>query len=468
MNISQQQQQKKRPRRFCAHCDNELCNSAYFEHKKLHFINGVWKRKSKRARLDPVKDEDSRRAAERAPVKVPPSDHDETSDDQSIDTAGEREAMDEIPSLTAPPSGSGETADGHSVHLFLDSIKSDPEDEEANICSVDVTLTDEEGESLADEQSDVLPNMPEGHEGAQPSAKPEDLVMKAFAVMLPVSPTSDTQRKLLDAVSGLSQQMAQLEQKLDQYLAVMDQKLEARMDALEAKLNSFSSGEGVKRKRRVHCPRIAETVRRLHNSEGNTMRYEPEQGLGSPRNEAVTTHLVNSLSASPDLEDVETDVLLSACKTHFETLRRNYRYSQPSMVDQAGAIKSSARSRQRRKRLLDARKTVLAPDEVELWRGVTADMMSDEEDGSVDGVSGWIVRPPSFRSQELSELCAALQARLEADLKYTALHHRRLQTGQPSDRMTPNKYDLAAAKRHFKPELMPKLLPASQSDAPVQ
>ncbi|XP_054869320.1 uncharacterized protein C14orf93-like [Amphiprion ocellaris] len=285
--------------------------------------------------------------------------------------------------------------------------------------------------------------------------------------LVPESPATDTEN-LLSAINGLSRQIAQmeqkLEQKLDQYLAsseVREQRLQQRMAAMEAKLNRFSSGEGVKRKRRVHCPRIAETVRRLHNSEGNTMRYEPEQGLSSPRNEAVTTYLVKSLTASPHLEFVEADVFLSACKTYFETLRRNFRYSQPDMADQAEALKSSARNRQRRKRLLDSRKTVLAPDEMDLWKGITIDMMSDEEDGSVDGVCGRIVRPPSFRSQELTDLCAALQARLDADMKYTSSHRRRLQCGEPSDRMMPNKYDPAAAKRHFKPDLLPKLLASS-------
>ncbi|XP_054864649.1 uncharacterized protein C14orf93 homolog [Amphiprion ocellaris] len=95
------------------------------------------------------------------------------------------------------------------------------------------------------------------------------------------------------------------------------------------------------------------------------------------------------------------------------------------MAAQAEAMKSSAPSHHRRKRLLDARKTVLAPDEEDFWKSITADMMSDEEDfwksitadmmsdeedGSVDGVRGWIVRPPSFHSQELANLCAALQA----------------------------------------------------------
>ncbi|XP_034454725.1 uncharacterized protein C14orf93-like [Hippoglossus hippoglossus] len=64
-------------------------------------------------------------------------------------------------------------------------------------------------------------------------------------------------------------------------------------------------------------------------------------------------------------------------------------------------------------------------------------MMSDEEDGSSEGLSGWIVRPPSFRSQELANLCAKLQTRLEAGQKYTATRHRWLHTGADSDRLPP-------------------------------
>ncbi|XP_058240310.1 uncharacterized protein C14orf93-like [Hemibagrus wyckioides] len=104
-----------------------------------------------------------------------------------------------------------------------------------------------------------------------------------------------------------------------------------------------------------------------------------------------------------------------ACKTYYETVRINFRSSQPELANVAAANKTSARSHQRRKRLLEARQSVLAVDEVDFWRGITADMMSDEEDGAVDGVSGWIVRPPSFRSQEFSNLCAKLQMRLEAN-----------------------------------------------------
>ncbi|CAM4658976.1 unnamed protein product [Leuciscus chuanchicus] len=99
---------------------------------------------------------------------------------------------------------------------------------------------------------------------------------------------------------------------------------------------------------------------------------------------------------------------MAAFKTYYTTVRRSFRYKQPDLALQAEAVVNSARSRARRKTLLKARQSVLAEDEVGLRKCATIDLMSDEEDGIVGGVSGWIVRPPSCRSQELTELCATL------------------------------------------------------------
>ena len=52
-----------------------------------------------------------------------------------------------------------------------------------------------------------------------------------------------------------------------------------------------------------------------------------------------------------------------------------------------------------------------------------------------------------FRSQELTELCATLQSRLEAIPKYRAAPHRRLQNGLNSDRMLPVTYSSEAANK---------------------
>ncbi|KAG7329098.1 hypothetical protein KOW79_007272 [Hemibagrus wyckioides] len=71
-------------------------------------------------------------------------------------------------------------------------------------------------------------------------------------------------------------------------------------------------------------------------------------------------------------------LLLPARHTTRHILHRNFRYSQPELANVATANKTSAQSCRRRKRLLEARQSVLATDEVDFWRGITADMMSDE------------------------------------------------------------------------------------------
>ncbi|KAG5277714.1 hypothetical protein AALO_G00090600 [Alosa alosa] len=262
----------------------------------------------------------------------------------------------------------------------------------------------------------------------------------------PLSASPQTsEKKLLDAISGLSHQLTLFAADVHEQFTHLSNSVNSRLLSTEdgsaaLELKNCVEETNSKKRRRVHNPKIAETVRRLHNSETNCRRYKPEQGLTSPHNEAVTSYLLEAMSASPDLHNADSDSIVSACKTYYETVRRNFRYKQPDLASQAETAKSSARSRSRRKRLLEARQSVLAEDEVELWKSATIDLMSDEEDGIVDGVSGWIVRPPSFRSQELTELCATLQSRLEAIPKYRATHHRRLLKGPNSDRMPPVTY----------------------------
>lgn len=50
------------------------------------------------------------------------------------------------------------------------------------------------------------------------------------------------------------------------------------------------------------------------------------------------------------------------------------------------------------------RQVVPTDDETDVWKDVTIEMI--EEDGTSEGGSGWIVRPPSFHSQKLDDLCA--------------------------------------------------------------
>ncbi|XP_060796357.1 uncharacterized protein C14orf93-like [Neoarius graeffei] len=163
----------------------------------------------------------------------------------------------------------------------------------------------------------------------------------------------------------------------------------------------------------------------------------------------LTTFITDRFNSMDDrfntVEDRLTALEGLACKTYYKTLRRSYRYQQPDLSLQAEAMKKSARSHSRRKRLFDARRGVLAMDEMDVWQCATVDLMSDEEDGVVDGVSGWIVKPPPSRNPELSELCATLQSRLEADPKYRATHHRRLHVSP----MPPAPHSTETASMHF-------------------
>ena len=46
-----------------------------------------------------------------------------------------------------------------------------------------------------------------------------------------------------------------------------------------------------------------------------------------------------------------------------------------------------------------------------VWARATLDLMSEEEDGVVDGRAVWVVSPPPQRDEELSALCQVLQQR---------------------------------------------------------
>ncbi len=74
--------------------------------------------------------------------------------------------------------------------------------------------------------------------------------------------------------------------------------------------------------------------------------------------------------------------------------------------------------------LLEASRCVLTTkEEMDFWQQITTDL-SDEKDDTVEGEAGWIVRPPSFCSQELSNLCRRLWEELEGNPNYVATHRK--------------------------------------------
>ncbi|CAH1248631.1 Hypp8325 [Branchiostoma lanceolatum] len=116
---------------------------------------------------------------------------------------------------------------------------------------------------------------------------------------------------------------------------------------------------------------------------------------------------------------------------------------------------------------MDARCAALRTEEERTLRnGVTPDLMSDEEDGESNGVAAWLVKPPAFRSLQLTALHVELKARLEADPKYKAANRNpRIRTeGAQSSRPSSRTYDPSHAPSHLTPELhLPPSKP-SESD----
>ncbi|XP_073670897.1 uncharacterized protein [Paramisgurnus dabryanus] len=188
---------KKRPRRFCEHCNTELCHTQYFDHRKRFFKNGVWEKKSKRATSDNVLSQ-LLSSHEPAVSDVPSMCKDPEDNFTGVREIGGSEMHSEDPEKelieefeeTHPAnisSDNDETADDQSIHLFLDSSDSESmQDDEDISCCVD-DFVDAEGEILAEEPSEAYPHIQDGEEHGSDqsrSEKPEHLLMKLFAMML--------------------------------------------------------------------------------------------------------------------------------------------------------------------------------------------------------------------------------------------------------------------------------------------
>ncbi|XP_073729773.1 uncharacterized protein [Misgurnus anguillicaudatus] len=172
----------ERPRRFCEHCNTKLCYTQYFDHRKLYFKNGVWEKKSKRATSDNV--QSLLLTSHEPAVGDVPSMCKDLKDNftgeiggsemQSKDPA--KEVIEEFEEMHPAniSSDNDETADDQSIHLFLDIS-----------CCVD-DYVDEEGEILAEEQSEAYPYIQDGEEHGSDqsrSEKTEQLLMKLLAMM---------------------------------------------------------------------------------------------------------------------------------------------------------------------------------------------------------------------------------------------------------------------------------------------
>uniref|UniRef100_A0A8C4QKF0 Chromosome 14 open reading frame 93 n=1 Tax=Eptatretus burgeri TaxID=7764 RepID=A0A8C4QKF0_EPTBU len=193
-------------------------------------------------------------------------------------------------------------------------------------------------------------------------------------------------------------------------------------------LASLQESNAFKRRKRDLV--ISKLVHRIHNQQGNDKRFNGAEGLKSPWNMTVLRFLLDRLREElSDSENFYADKeLKGACVSYFLTKRREYRNSQNP--DRSLREREEKKLRSRRYRLFGNRTSTVKHflvDDQNLWEGVTEELMSDEEDSTMEpGV--WVARPPRFRTPALTDLCR----RLDIASRHGARPNRVL--GPPSDR----------------------------------
>ncbi|XP_069489939.1 uncharacterized protein C14orf93 homolog isoform X2 [Ambystoma mexicanum] len=190
-------------------------------------------------------------------------------------------------------------------------------------------------------------------------------------------------------------------------------------------------GCGQKNSRRKRDLVLSKLVHNVHNHVSNNTRFNGSESIKSSWNMSVVKFLVEKLrqelmSSGHHYTDRE---LKGACVAYFLTKRREYRNSMNPF--KSLKEKEEKKLRSRRYRLFANRSSIIHHfplEEQQLWKEVTEELMSDEEDSlSEPGV--WVARPPRFRSRALTELCYHIDANSRHGTKANRVY------GPPSERL---------------------------------
>ncbi|KAG8509383.1 putative protein C14orf93, partial [Galemys pyrenaicus] len=190
-------------------------------------------------------------------------------------------------------------------------------------------------------------------------------------------------------------------------------------------------GTGQKNSRRKRDLVLSKLVHNVHNHITNDKRFNGSESIKSSWNISVVKFLLEKLKqelvTSPhNYTDKE---LKGACVAYFLTKRREYRNSLNPF--KGLKEKEEKKLRSRRYRLFANRSSIMrhfGPEDQRLWKDVTEELMSDEED-SLNEPGVWVARPPRFRAQRLTELCYHLDANSKHGTKANRVY------GPPSDRL---------------------------------
>ncbi|XP_038597256.1 LOW QUALITY PROTEIN: uncharacterized protein C14orf93 homolog [Tachyglossus aculeatus] len=190
-------------------------------------------------------------------------------------------------------------------------------------------------------------------------------------------------------------------------------------------------GGGQKNSRRKRDLVLSKLVHNVHNHITNDKRFNGSESIKSSWNISVVKFLLEKLkqelvSSPHNYTDKE---LKGACVAYFLTKRREYRNSLNPF--KGLKEKEEKKLRSRRYRLFANRSSIMrhfGAEEQRLWKDVTEELMSDEED-SLNEPGVWVARPPRFRARRLTQLCYHLDANSKHGTKANRVY------GPPSERL---------------------------------
>ncbi|XP_030043626.1 uncharacterized protein C14orf93 homolog [Microcaecilia unicolor] len=190
-------------------------------------------------------------------------------------------------------------------------------------------------------------------------------------------------------------------------------------------------GSGQKNSRRKRDLVLSKLVHSVHNHISNSKRFNGSESIKSSWNISVVKFLVEKLKQElvSSIHHYTDKELKGACVAYFLTKRREYRNSMNPF--KSLKEKEEKKLRSRRYRLFANRSSVIhhfPPEQQRLWKDVTEELMSDEED-SLNEPGVWVARPPRFRSRELTELCYHIDANSKHGTKANRVY------GPPSERL---------------------------------
>ncbi|XP_029437435.1 uncharacterized protein C14orf93 homolog [Rhinatrema bivittatum] len=290
-----------------------------------------------------------------------------------------------------------------------------------------------------------------------PDGSLQRLLIPAFAKQLSAAAPLAVHRAAVDGVGvesgflpGVKQQL-QREESLSPGAMVIDSSGEASASCSDRRSSSSpppllplppplllytgssckARGSGQKNSRRKRDLVLSKLVHSVHNHISNSKRFNGSESIKSSWNISVVKFLVEKLKQElvSSIHQYTDKELKGACVAYFLTKRREYRNSMNPF--KSLKEKEEKKLRSRRYRLFANRSSVIhhfPPEQQRLWKDVTEELMSDEED-SLNEPGVWVARPPRFRSRELTELCYHIDANSKHGTKANRVY------GPPSERL---------------------------------